>query len=81
MKMGNKLRRFLFRSEKMAVFEPMTERQTGQDKKSPGVLLFYVSSNEHRLILNKSVPYQNLITDHTTPYKYTPGKKPGVCCG
>jgi hypothetical protein len=35
MKMGNKPRRFLFRSEKTAVFEPMTDRKanrTGQEK-------------------------------------------------
>jgi hypothetical protein len=77
MKMGNKPHRFFFRSEKVAVFESVTERQTGTNKKSPGVLLFNVSKNQYRLMLDKSVLYQNLITDHKAPCNTT-GKSRGA---
>jgi hypothetical protein len=67
MKIENIPGRFLFCSEKAVMFEPMTEGQTGPDKKSPGVLFFCVRRDQYRLMLNKSVPYQNLIADHKTP--------------
>ena len=38
MKIGNIPNRLLFCFEKAAVFETGTKRQTGPDKKSPGVL-------------------------------------------
>ena len=68
---------FLFCSEKAAVLESMTEGQTGTDKKSLCVLLFCMSGNQYRLMLNKGVLYQNLIADHTTPCNI-PRQKPGV---